>query len=453
MGDPGQPLLWALVGLIIVLVCLTSVASGCVNAVEHPVAGGEDDGGEGDGGNVLQKISERRPQFQAALRLNSVFLILLLSGCVAELFGHVIGFGGLHEFAGIVFTLLCAVVLYAFFMAIPQRLTAAHPERTARSLYYFIYAVYILFWPTVTAVDAVSRRFVVRREVTDEEDDPTASWQDILDMIEEGRNNGELDTNEYEMIDGVISMHDKMAREIMVPRTDAFMIDITNDNDRNIDSILGMDYSRVPVYHEDKDNVVGVVHIKNLVKLARRYGFDHITIRQVMRPAFFVPETMTLDELLFQMQKTRNQLAVLLDEYGGVVGLVTLEDLLEEIVGEIDDESDEPDQLYRQISSNEFMVQGRIPIDDFNDEFGTDIQINDIDTIAGFIIARLGRIPDNDEEVSVSVDSPEGDVVLTTAEIIDDARITKVRVTLPDALASLHRKKEAVKKRTEQKLS
>ena len=172
-----------------------------------------------------------------------------------------------------------------------------------------------------------------------------------------------------------------------------------------------------------------------------------------MRPAFFVPETMTLDELLFQMQKTRNQMAILLDEYGGVVGLVTLEDLLEEIVGEIDDESDEPDQLYLQISSDEFLVQGKMPIDDFNDEFGTDLKINDIDTIAGFLIAKLGRIPDNDEVVSVTAESSEGDVVLTTAKIIDDARITEVKVTLPDALASLHRKKEAIKKQTELKLS
>lgn len=453
MGDPGQPLLWVLIGLIIVFVCLTSMATGCVNAINRPV--GRNGSSESDDSEMqsLQKLAEKRPQFLAALRLNSVFLILMLAGCLVSLFRDVIGFSSLYEMAGVIVALLCAVVLYAFFMAIPQLLTAAHPEKTAKRLYYFIYAIYVLFWPTVTAVSLINKHFVIKRDVTDTADDPTASWQDILDMIEEGRNNGELDTNEYEMIDGVISMHDKMAREIMVPRTDAFMVDVTNDNSRNIDSILGMDFSRVPVYHEDKDNVVGIVHIKTLVKLARNFGFDHITIRQAMRPAFFVPETMTLDELLFQMQKTRNQMAILLDEYGGVVGLVTLEDLLEEIVGEIDDESDEPDQLYQQISSDEFLVQGKMPIDDFNDEFGTDLKINDIDTIAGFLIAKLGRIPDNDEVVSVTAESSEGDVVLTTAKIIDDARITEVKVTLPDALASLHRKKEAIKKQTELKLS
>lgn len=129
MGDPGQPLLWVLIGLIIVFVCLTSMATGCVNAINRPV--GRNGSSESDDSEMqsLQKLAEKRPQFLAALRLNSVFLILMLAGCLVGLFRDVIGFSSLYEMAGVIVALLCAVVLYAFFMAIPQLLTAAHPEK------------------------------------------------------------------------------------------------------------------------------------------------------------------------------------------------------------------------------------------------------------------------------------------------------------------------------------
>ncbi|GAJ27300.1 hemolysins [Liquorilactobacillus sucicola DSM 21376 = JCM 15457] len=216
------------------------------------------------------------------------------------------------------------------------------------------------------------------------------------------------------------------------------MIDIQNDNDRNIDAILQMPYSRVPVYNEDKDNILGVVHIKNLLRTARKEGFEHVTIRRVMQPALFIPETMTIDEVMFEMKKTQNQMAILFDEYGGVVGLVTLEDLLEEIVGEIDDESDKPDQIYHKISDNEFIVQGKLSLDDFNNEFGTTLMVNEVDTIAGYIITKLGFIPNDGEKLKIET---EERVVLVTEEI-DDSRIMKVRVTLPPALVIAHVRKE-----------
>lgn len=267
-----------------------------------------------------------------------------------------------------------------------------------------------------------------------------SSWQNIVEMIEEGRANGELDSDDFEMIDGVISMHDKMAREVMVPRIDAFMIDITNDNNRSIDDILQMDYSRVPIYHEDKDKVIGVVHIKNLIKAARRFGFDHVTIRQVMQPAFFVPETITIDQLLYEMKKTQNQMAILLDEYGGVVGLVTLEDLIEEIVGEIEDESDEPQEEIQKLAEGQYLVTARMSLDDFNDEFGCNLEMSDVDTLGGYLIGRLGVIPDQDEVVTTSEE-----LRLQVAQMQGD-RIIDVKVILPPNLNQYRLQREQEKR-------
>ncbi|KRL05985.1 hemolysin family protein [Liquorilactobacillus oeni] len=250
-------------------------------------------------------------------------------------------------------------------------------------------------------------------------------------LITEQRDEGRLNSEAFEMIEGVISMHKKMAREVMVARTDAFMVDIQNDNDRNIDAILQMPYSRVPVFNENKDNIVGIVHIKNILRTARKNGFDHVTIRRVMQPALFIPETMPIDEVMFEMQKTKNQIAILFDEYGGVVGLVTLEDLIEEIVGEIEDESDHPDRGYQKISDNEFIVQGRLALDDFNNEFGTALEMNDVDTIAGYMIAKLGFIPEDDSKEKFET----AEHIVLTTEKVDDSRIMALRVILPPALA------------------
>lgn len=137
----------------------------------------------------------------------------------------------------------------------------------------------MILWPLTKVVTLVQQKGQIAG--------PTEmSFETIVENIQRQRKESELDTADFEMINGVLSLHDKTAREVMVPRIDAFMIDITNDNDRNIDSILEMDYSRIPVYHEDKDNIVGIVHIKNVLKRARRYGFERLTIRQVMHPAF-----------------------------------------------------------------------------------------------------------------------------------------------------------------------
>ena len=146
----------------------------------------------------------------------------------------------------------------------------------------------------------------------------------------------------------------------------------------------------------------------------------------------FIPETMAVDDLLFEMKKTHTQLAILLDEYGGVVGLVTIEDLIEEIVGDIDDESDSPDNTLRKINAHEYIVQGRMTLDDFNDEFNCDIHMKDADTIAGFVLTELGRIPDDNEQLQVTLDNG---LILET-EKMDGSRLVELKVIIPTTVST-----------------
>ena len=237
-----------------------------------------------------------------------------------------------------------------------------------------------------------------------------------------------LTDTEYSMIEGSMAFHDKVAREVMVPRTDAFMIDIEDDLEENMDDILRQPYSRIPVYRQDKDQIVGVIHIRTILREARQHGFDQLTYDRLIFPPLFAPETIELDNLLVQMQTSQQQLAILTDEYGGVTGLASIEDLLEEIVGDIDDEVDKAEVLVRQLNDRQFVIYGKMPLTDFNDRFGTDLEMEDVDTLAGYMITKLGVIPGRGEQLEVPLDNG---MVLTTKRM-RGSRLLTVLLTLPE---------------------
>ena len=201
------------------------------------------------------------------------------------------------------------------------------------------------------------------------------------------------------------------------------MIDIHADVKENLQRILSESYSRIPVYNEDKDKIIGILHTKTLLKAAYEVGFDNLQLLPLMQEPLFVPETVFIDDLLYELKKTQNQMAILLDEYGGVVGLVTLEDLLEEIVGEIDDESDEVETLYEVINENEYIIQGRMLIDEFNTVFNANLHMSDVDTMAGYLITALGVIPDENKKIPFEVDN----FILTTEEV-EGSRVLRIHV-------------------------
>lgn len=237
-----------------------------------------------------------------------------------------------------------------------------------------------------------------------------------------------IDETEFSMLEGILNFQAKMVREVMVPRTDAFMVDATVSFQENLNEILRQPYSRIPVYQQDKDKIIGVIHIRTVLRKARQIGFDKIDYADVMSEPLFAPETVELGELLVEMQQTQRQLAILLDEYGGVVGLATIEDLIEEIVGDIDDEVDRAEVLFNQLNDRRYVIYGKMPLDDFNDQFGTDIQMDDVDTVAGYVITKLGVIPAKGEKLSFKLDNG---MTFTTGRM-KGSRLLTVILDLPE---------------------
>ncbi|MHC3756322.1 hemolysin family protein [Streptococcus suis] len=238
-----------------------------------------------------------------------------------------------------------------------------------------------------------------------------------------------LDAEEIEMLQGVFSLDELMAREVMVPRTDAFMVDIEEDTETIMAAILKQNFSRIPVYDGDKDNIIGLIHTKKILSEAFTNGFDNLNIRRIMQEPLFVPETIFVDDLLTSLRNTQNQMAILLDEYGGVAGLVTLEDLLEEIVGEIDDETDKTEIFVREIAENTYIVQGNMTLNDFNEHFDTELESDDVDTIAGYYLTGVGTIPSQEEKVTYEVDSKDKHLVLTNDKV-KNGRVTKLKLLI-----------------------
>ena len=247
---------------------------------------------------------------------------------------------------------------------------------------------------------------------------------EMKSLLANSRNDGAIDISEFAMMQGVLSLDTKLAREVMVPRTDTLMIDVDDDISENLETILNCSYSRLPLYEEDKDTVIGVVHVKDVFRAAKEQGFDNIDLRALAHEPVFVPSTIFVDDLLVEFRKTRQHLAVLKDEYGGVEGIVTLEDLIEEIVGDIEDEYDEEEKEVVEIDENNSVIDAGMSLDRFNQIYQTSLESDEVDTMAGAIIEKLGYFPDDDEVVKVRFEG----YLLQPTEIEND-RIRKIHVT------------------------
>ncbi|HEO8706480.1 TPA: HlyC/CorC family transporter [Streptococcus agalactiae] len=382
----------------------------------------------------LLDVLENPNNFLSTIQVGITFISLLQGASLSASLGHVIsgwlGNSATARTAGsiiaLIFLTYVSIVLGELY---PKRIAMNLKDRLAivsASIIIFLGKIVSPFvWLLSASTNLLSRITPMTFDDADE--------KMTRDEIEYMLTNSEetLEAEEIEMLQGIFSLDEMMAREVMVPRTDAFMIDINNDAQSNIEGILSQNFSRVPVFDDDKDRVVGVLHTKRLLEAGFKTGFDTIDLRKILQEPLFVPETIFVDDLLKALRNTQNQMAILLDEYGGVAGLVTLEDLLEEIVGEIDDETDTAEQFVREIDENIYIVLGTMTLNEFNDYFETELESDDVDTIAGYYLTGVGSIPNQEEKVAYEVDSKDKHITLINDKV-KDGRITKLKVLLSD---------------------
>ena len=255
-------------------------------------------------------------------------------------------------------------------------------------------------------------------------DDSQQLEEEVMSMLEAGQESGILKEEGKKMINSIFAFDDKLAYEIMTPRTDVFMIDIEDPPEEYLNDLMTLRYSRIPVCKGETDNIIGILHIKDYLIQAWEKGFDGVDIESIIRQAYFVPETKNIDSLLYEMQRQKQQIAILIDEYGGFSGIVTMEDIIEQVVGNIEDEYDEEEEIIDKVDDNIYLVDGDVDLDDLDEELGIDLVSEYSETIGGFIIDMLGEIPDeNDVGRIVEFENYQFKIMA-----IQDRRIERVKI-------------------------
>jgi putative hemolysin len=364
----------------------------------------------------VQRVADllrTQPQLKSSFQLFELLLRFGVAVIILELFltndtspiSWLAGFGVL---------MLAALLLFGL-EEIVEGTVSRRPEMWAARLAPYARILMFLMSPVLVLSLAFSQS-----ETTTRDSNSMVTEDELKNLVDAGHQEGLLEQDEREMIYSIFRLGETLVREIMVPRIDFTALEVNTLIEQAVDAVIASGYSRVPVYEETVDHIIGILYIKDLVRIFRE-GATGLSLKELLRQAYFVPEAKKVDELLDEMQARRVHMAIVVDEYGGVAGLVTLEDIVEEIVGEIRDEFDQAEeQPFQAIDENTVIFLGRVDIYDFNGIMGVNLHREEAETIGGFIYGRIGRVPEEGESVEV-------DGVRLTVEQVSGRRIRKVR--------------------------
>lgn len=352
--------------------------------------------------------------------LNSSFATSGLSQFISPYLGE--------QGAAIAISLVVTLLTLIFGELLPKSIGQAIPERYSTLSARLLNLVYTVFKPVVWLLTKILSFFQNLLPIDFSNEDEKLTFTNVREVVIRGGKEGVLETEEVGMMQGVLKLNRRSVREVMVPRNQATMIDLTKPKDENHELIVNSRHSRIPVYYEEKDNIVGVVLVKDYLRASVLEGsYEQVDIKDLAYDPLNVPETLLLDDLFSQIQQTSNHIAIVKDEYGQTIGLVTLEDILEEIVGEIYDEYDtvKHDEMLEKIDADTWLVKGLMNINDFNEIFGTIITSDEVDTIGGYFTFKAEIVP-NERTIGTTLRIDPYQLELIQ---MSDATATELRVT------------------------
>ena len=354
----------------------------------------------------LLKVLENPNNFLSTIQVGITFIGLLQGASLSASLGAVIAtwFGNVAwaKTAGSVVSLVVLTYISIVFGELyPKRIAMNLKENLAIYSAPVIIVTGKIVSPFVWILSASTNLLSRLTPMTFDDADEPMTRDEIEYMLTKSEDT--LEAEEIEMLQGIFSLDELKQR-----------------------------FSRIPVYEDNKDKIIGVIHTKNLLKAAYELGFENVNLRRIMNEPLFVPETIFVDDLLAAFRNTNNQMAILLDEYGGVAGLVTFEDLLEEIVGEIDDETDKASVEVREIGENTYIVEGSMTLNDFNEHFDTELESDDVDTIAGYYLTGVGAIPTQEVKEHYEVINKDKRLEFINDKV-KDGRVTKLKVIITAA--------------------
>ena len=323
----------------------------------------------------------------------------------------------------IVITIILSYFTLVFGELVPKRIALQKSEQIAMLSVRPIVFVSKFAKPFVKLLSLSTNLLLRVIGMSDTDLEEKVSREEIKSLVDAGEEYGVINQIEKEMINSIFDFDDKLAKEVMTPRTEVYMIN--SQLPLSIEELLEENYSRIPVYEGDMDNIIGILYLKDFLHEAYQVGFENVDIKKLLHRPYFVPECKNIDQLFKELQKSKNHLAVLIDEYGGFSGIVTIEDLIEEVMGDINDEYDDDDPVIRKIDNDTYIVNGLISIKELNDKLhlNLDEETEDYDTLGGFLINQIDYIPSETEECMVEYEN-----LLFKVQCVKDKRIETVKI-------------------------
>lgn len=378
----------------------------------------------------IEKMLKNPSKFLATIQigitlagfLSSAFASDAFANILAPMLNNIFPMISVEIFKGIsivIITIILSFFTLVFGELVPKRMAMKYYEKIAYGTIGVIRVISIITAPFVKILTTVTN-FVSKIFGVSENEEEIVTEEEIKMMIDEGEEKGTIQEDEKEMIHNIFEFNDITVSEVMTHRTDVYAIDINSDIDDILKELGEYKYSRIPVYDEEIDDIKGILFIKDLLKYVN--SKKNVKIKNIMREAYFVSENKPINELFKDLQKNKMQMAIVIDEYGGTAGVVTMEDLLEEIVGNIFDEYDEVENEYEKIDDNTFLLSGGISISELKKIMQVDIKEGDYDTLSGYLLELLGRVPKDDEKPTI-----ETDKVIYKIEEYEEKRILWVK--------------------------
>lgn len=383
---------------------------------------------------LLQTLFEDSTKFlstiQVAITLAGFFSSASAATGISQVLGGWIAQFGIpysNTIAVVVVTIILSYFTLVFGELVPKRIALQKAEAFSLFVVQPIYIISKILSPFIKLLSLSTNGFLHLIGMKTEDLEEAVSEEEIKKMLETGSENGVFNEIEKEMINSIFSFDDKTAKDVMVPRREVFAIDIEEPLEKILDEILETRHSRIPVYEEQIDNIIGIIQVKDVMIEARKKSFEEVDIRALLKEAFFVPDGKSTDELFREMQKTKNRMAVLIDEYGGVSGILTVEDLVEEVMGEITDEHEEEVVELQKIGEKEYLLDGSILIEELNEKLNLKLETENYDTLSGYLIEELGYIPKDSGQCELDADGVHFKILE-----VKEKRIRKVWMKIPE---------------------
>lgn len=323
----------------------------------------------------------------------------------------------------VIVTVILSYFTLVFGELFPKRVALQKSEQVSLASVNIIIFVSKIAAPFVKilslSVTALLKLFHMNQENIEE----AVSEEEIKALLAAGQHSGVINETGKEFIESIFEFDDRLAFEIMTPRPDVYMLDLDDSLDEWLDELLAMRYSRIPVYQNDQDEIIGILHLKDLIIEAKQKGFDKIDLKSILQKPYFVPESIKIDVLFKKMQKAKVYMAILIDEYGGFSGIVTMEDLVEEIVGDISDEDDEIIENIIKTTEGNYIISGSIPLDDLNEALKLNLYSENHETLNGYLIDQLGIIPDAESKDMIKFDNLQFEILEVKDKCIEKVKL------------------------------